>query len=138
METTSYPGHELRNDLTLIVICISAGYNLKIFCVHFPNSSIIRQKETLTPYCTCLSPLKKPLFIIGALLPMTILGVGSCVAAILTANPFILLVGITHILGGAGDILIVIMILREKLKGRNVMIFDHPYDIGFIVFEKTV
>ena len=21
---------------------------------------------------------------------------------------------------------------------RNVMIFDHPYDIGFIVFEKTV
>ena len=95
-------------------------------------------KETLTPYCTCLSPMKKPLFIIGALLPMTILGVGSCVAAILTANPFILLVGITHILGGSGDILIVIMILREKLKGRNVMIFDHPYDIGFIVFEKTV
>ena len=47
METNSYPGHELRNDLTLIVIHISSGYILKIFCVHFPNNSIIRQEEKL-------------------------------------------------------------------------------------------
>ena len=94
-------------------------------------------KETLTPYCTCLSPVKKQFYIIGALLPMTILGIGSSILSIILGNPFMLLIGLTHILGGAGDILIVIMILKEKLKGRNVMIFDHPYDIGFIIFEKA-
>jgi len=94
-------------------------------------------KETMTPYCTCLSPVKKAHFIIGALLPMTLLGIGSTIAAIFLANPFILLVGITHILGGAGDILIVFMILKENFKGRDILLFDHPYDIGFIIFEKN-
>jgi len=93
-------------------------------------------KKTLTPYCTCLSPIKKPIYIIGALMPMTILGIATGVAAILLGNPFIMLFSIVHVFGGAGDVLIVGMILKEKVEGKDVLIFDHPYDCGFILFEK--
>ena len=30
------------------------------------------QKENLTPYCTCASPLSKPIYILGSMMPMTI------------------------------------------------------------------
>ena len=93
-------------------------------------------KKNLTPYCTCLSPIKKPIYIIGALMPMMILGIGVSIVAILMGNPFIMLFGIVHVFGGAGDILIIAMVLKEKVEGRDVLIFDHPYDCGFILFEK--
>ena len=92
-------------------------------------------KKNLTPYCTCLSPIKKPIYIIGALMPMMILGIGVSIVAILMGNPFIMLFGIVHVFGGAGDILIIAMVLK-KVEGRDVLIFDHPYDCGFILFEK--
>ena len=93
-------------------------------------------KKTLTPYCTCMSPIKKPIYIIGALMPMTILGIISGVIAILLGNPFIMLFSIVHIFGGAGDVLIIGKVLKEKVKSKDVLIFDHPYDCGFILFEK--
>lgn len=93
-------------------------------------------KKTLTPYCTCLSPIKKPVYILGALMPMTILGIITGVIAIILGNPFIMLFSVFHVFGGAGDVLIVGMVLREKIKGKDVLIFDHPYDCGFILFEK--
>jgi len=70
------------------------------------------------------------------LTPMTILGIITGVIAIILGNPFIMLFSVFHVFGGAGDILIVGMVLREKIKGKDVLIFDHPYDCGFILFEK--
>ena len=93
-------------------------------------------KKTFTPYCTCLSPIRKGIYITGALMPMTILGIISGVVAILIGNPFLMLFSICHVFGGAGDVLIVGKILKERTEGKDVLIFDHPYDCGFILFEK--
>ena len=92
--------------------------------------------KMLTPYCTCMSPIKKPIYVVGAMMPMLILGVVTGVVAIVTGIPFLLPFAVVHIFGGAGDILITGMILKEDLKGKDVLIFDHPYDCGFVLFEK--
>lgn len=92
--------------------------------------------KLLTPYCTCLSPVKKPVYILGSMMPMTLIGILSGVLAIFTANPFILFFSAIHIFGGAGDILISGKMLKDRVEGKDVLILDHPYDCGYILFEK--
>ena len=92
--------------------------------------------KMLTPYCTCKSPISRKTYVFGSLMPMTLLGIVTGIVAIVLGNPFILLFSIIHTFGGAGDILISGMILSDKIDGKEVLIFDHPYDCGYILFEK--
>lgn len=94
-------------------------------------------KEKITPYCTCLSPLKKPLYIFGSLMPMTILGIVIGVVSIFLGNVVMLIIGCMQTLGGAGDILVTFMLLRYKTKGKDTILMDHPTECGLVVFEKA-
>ena len=94
------------------------------------------QKETLTPYCTCTSPLSKSIYILGSMMPMTILGVILGVVSIFVGFFPLLVVAIIQIIGGAGDILISVMLLMRKTKGKDVVLLDHPTKIGLVSFEK--
>lgn len=94
------------------------------------------QKETLTPYCTCTSPLTKSMYILGSMMPMTILGVVLGVVSIFVGNFVLLAVSAIQIIGGAGDILITAMLLFHKTKGKDVVLLDHPTKIGLVAFEK--
>ena len=94
------------------------------------------QKETLTPYCTCASPLSKSVYIIGSMMPMTILGVGLGIVSIFTNFLPLLVVAVFQTIGGAGDILISCMLLIRKTKGKDVVLLDHPTKIGLVAFEK--
>jgi len=93
-------------------------------------------KEQLTPYCTCLSPLKKVRYIFGSLMPMTFLGTGIGIAAVLTGNPLILVIAFGQIFGGSGDILVSSMLARYKTKEKDVVLLDHPTECGLVAFEK--
>ena len=93
-------------------------------------------KEMLTPYCYCRSPQSKGMYIIGSMMPMTILGAVVCVFGIIFASPVIMLVGCLQLLGGAGDILITAMLIRYKTKGKDTVLMDHPTDCGLVAFEK--
>ena len=94
------------------------------------------QKETLTPYCTCTSPLTKSMYILGSMMPMTILGVVLGIVSIFISNFVLLAVSAIQIIGGAGDILISAMLLFHKTKGKDVVLLDHPTKIGLVSFEK--
>lgn len=94
------------------------------------------QKETLTPYCTCISPLSKSIYILGSMMPMTILGVILGVVSVFVGFFPLLVVAILQIIGGAGDILISVMLLMRKTKGKDVVLLDHPTKIGLVSFEK--
>ncbi len=94
------------------------------------------QKETLTPYCTCASPLTKPMYILGSMMPMTILGVILGIVSIFTNFLLLLVVAVFQVIGGAGDILISLMLLLRKTKGKDVVLLDHPTKIGLVAFEK--
>lgn len=94
------------------------------------------QKETLTPYCTCTSPLTKSMYILGSMMPMTILGVVLGIVSIFINNFVLLAVSAIQIIGGAGDILISAMLLFHKTKGKDIVLLDHPTKIGLVSFEK--
>ena len=93
-------------------------------------------KETLTPYCTCASPLSKPIYILGSMMPMTILGILVGIVSIFTGSIVVLIISILQTMGGAGDILISAMLLFRKSKGKETILMDHPTKIGLVAFEK--
>ena len=93
-------------------------------------------KETLTPYCTCASPLSKPIYILGSMMPMTILGIVAGIIAIFTGSIVLLIISAIQIMGGAGDILISAMLLFRKSDAKETVLLDHPTKIGLVAFEK--
>lgn len=94
-------------------------------------------KEQLTPYCCCLSPLSKKAYIIGSLMPMTILGILLGIVSILVGNLLLLIIAELQVFGGSGDILVTSMLLRYKSRGKDVVLIDHPTECGLVVFEKA-
>ena len=93
-------------------------------------------KEMLTPYCYCRSPLSKGMYLIGSLMPMTLLGTVVCIFGIIFANPALMITGLLQVMGGSGDILVSCMLLRHNTKGKEIVLMDHPTDCGLVVFEK--
>ena len=93
--------------------------------------------QMLTPYATCKAPLSKPLYIIGSLMPMTLLGIIPGIICAFFGNITLLGIFIIQVLGGSGDFLISLMLIKYKTKGKDVVILDHPYECGLVVFEKV-
>ena len=69
-------------------------------------------------------------------MPTIILGFLSAVIAVLTGNAGILFISVFMILGGGGDFLIIGKLLAYRMKGKDVVIMDHPSELGLIIFEK--
>ena len=92
--------------------------------------------EQLAPYCTCKEPLKKNAYLLGSIMPTVILGIIPTVLGVYIASIDLLFIGIMMTLGGMGDIMVVIKLLRYDPKGKDIIIMDHPTEGGFIVFER--
>ena len=87
--------------------------------------------------CTCNAPLKRWQYVLGAAMPTLVLGIGlTAAAAVLHQNALFLLAEIM-ILGGGGDCLIILHMLRYRPAAPDVLCLDHPYECGFVAFEKT-
>ena len=91
--------------------------------------------QALTPYCTCKEPLRKGQYIVGLILPCLILGFIPSVIACFTGNGLLLGFGALMIVCAGGDLMVLFMILKAKLKG-DVLFLDHPTDIGLVAFVK--
>ena len=89
-----------------------------------------------TPYCTCRDPLNKGQYIFGGVMPTVMLGFGLTAVSIVTGSFFLFLLGEAMFLGGGGDFLILLLILRRAPKGREVLFLDHPYECGVVMFIK--
>ena len=93
-------------------------------------------KELLTPYCTCAAPLKKGQYILGALMPLIVLGVIPTVLGILCGSLFWTIIGLVMVLSAGGDILIVLKLLLWKSAAAEQRFLDHPTQAGLVVFER--
>ena len=93
-------------------------------------------KDSLTPYCTCATPLEKGPYIIGALMPLVVLGIIPTIVAFVTGNMLLLYIGLIMIDAAAGDVMIVVKILQHKTDADKIMLFDHPTDAGSVIFER--
>lgn len=92
--------------------------------------------QYLTLYCTCNEPLPKHAYIIGALAPTVLLGLIPAAVGIATGSGIWLAVGLLLIIGGGGDLAIVIKLLRFKPKESDVLYLDHPYECGIVAFTR--
>lgn len=92
--------------------------------------------KNLTPYCTCKTALPKGLYILGALMPLILLGIIPTIIGIAIGSFLTVLIGDVMIVSAAGDILIVHKILTYKTTSGDVLYFDHPTEAGGIIFEK--
>lgn len=92
--------------------------------------------SAITPYCTCGQPLKKGQFLLGAAIPTLILGFGLGIVSIVTGQFMMFLLAEALILGGGGDFLIIIKLLRFNSDRKEQLYYDHPYECGLVVFER--
>ncbi|MBU5363624.1 DUF3267 domain-containing protein [Enterococcus raffinosus] len=88
--------------------------------------------NALMPSYACRSALEKRQYLIGVLLPLTVLGTISALFLVIypgTISFFIMI--INFILAGA-DLIIAFNVLKEE----NSLIIDHPVEAGYIAFYK--
>ena len=123
--------------LLIVVHELIHGITWSVFTEHhFGDIEFGFMKEYLTPYCTCKCPLSKGKYIIGALMPLIILGIIPMAAGIIMGSMLLLLIGIVMVLSAGGDILIVINIMKYKTRSEDVLYLDHPTQAGGVIFEK--
>jgi len=93
-------------------------------------------KEYFTPYCTCKAPLKLVPYLVGALMPLVILGIVPCVISVFTGSFLLLIFGLCMIGGAGGDVLISLRLLKARGKAAETLYLDHPTKAGSVMFEK--
>ncbi|WP_080797309.1 DUF3267 domain-containing protein [Arabiibacter massiliensis] len=92
--------------------------------------------QYLTPYCTCSEPLPKHAYVIGALAPTVVLGLLPVLVSYATGSLVWFGVGALMILGGGGDLAVVLKLLRFKPAGDEAVFLDHACDCGLMAFER--
>ena len=73
---------------------------------------------------------------LGSLMPTLVLGTGLLAAACIFDSLFWFALAEFLILGGGGDFLIFFKMLFYRVKGKETLYYDHPYECGVVVFEK--
>jgi hypothetical protein len=114
--------HEVIHGLTWSLFCKNRWKSIHLGVVW----------NQLTPYCHCREALKYGGYILGALMPLAILGLGAFAISLYLGDSILLFLSLLNILGAGGDITISFMALRHK----GAFIYDHPTECGFIAFDK--
>ena len=70
-------------------------------------------------------------------MPTLVLGAGLTIAAAALHQNWLFLLAEIMILGGGGDFLILLRLFRYRPSSPDVLCLDHPYECGFVAFEKA-
>ncbi|NMA74104.1 MAG: DUF3267 domain-containing protein [Bacteroidales bacterium] len=86
------------------------------------------------PYCHCKEPLLIKHYILGAISPALVLGVFPLIYACICGNLFIHVYGLFFFIAAAGDFMVIKLLIKEK--NRNVLVLDHPSELGYYIYKK--
>ena len=89
--------------------------------------------KMLTPYCHCSEPLKVRPYIIGALMPLVVVGIIPLIIGLCIGSFFTTFFGVFYVCGAAGDILIAWKLRHEPAENT---VLDHPTECGCIIYEE--
>ena len=103
---------------------------------HFKDVEFGILMSSLTPYCTCLVPLKKGQHLFGTIMPCILLGIIPMAVGIAIGNPTVMFIGFVMAGFAAGDIMIIQKSLKYKSKAKETVYMDHPTEAGIVVFER--
>jgi len=105
-----------------------------LFAIYAPNGfrsvKFGFSKNLGSPYCHCSDPIRVKHYMRAGIAPFVILGVIPYVLAILTGNNWIKVFGLLLCIGGFGDLLVWIKLLKYD---KNILVRDHPAKMGFIL-----
>lgn len=90
--------------------------------------------QSLTPYAHCKVPIRKRPYVIGAAMPLILLGIVPFIYAISTGNGWFFWFSVIFTSAAAGDMWI-IWILRHIRKDQLVL--DHPTNAGCLIYDKN-
>ena len=121
----SIPIHELIHGITFSLFSKNGWKDIEFGVVW----------ECLTPYCTCGTPVSKKGYYCSILMPCIVLGIIPSIIAIVINSVYLLTYGILMTLAAGGDLLITLLILKNKTKNEAIYL-DHPTDCGVLKFEK--
>ena len=85
-------------------------------------------------YCHIDVPMSKRKYVVGALMPLLLLGVVPFLLSFATNSLWLMLFGAIFIGCAMGDVLIVWAIRKESL---DTLVYDHPSEPGCIVYHPT-
>jgi len=92
--------------------------------------------KDLTPYCYCQTSLSRFKYLLGLLMPLLIVGLTLTTVSLIIGNFLLFITGIVMIFGTSGDVLIALIILKNKPTKRHVLYCDHPIECGVVMYEK--
>ena len=122
----------------VLILCLTIGHEI----IHGITWGIFAKNHfgfiwsSFSPYCTCSEPLRKWQYLLGVAMPTLVLGGGVAVAAVIANQLLLFFLAEIMILSGGGDFLILLKILLYRTEKKESMYCDHPYECGFVVFEK--
>lgn len=92
----------------------------------------------LTPYCSCKVPMKKRQYVLGLLMPLILLGIVPTILGFAMGSVFLTILGAFYIFAAGGDIIMAYLILSRNVKGKDVLLYDNPTEMGVSFFEKDL
>ena len=84
-------------------------------------------------YCHIDVPMPKRQYVIGALMPLLLVGIVPTIVAFCIGSFLWLLLGIVFIVSAAGDMMIVWAIRKEP---ADALVYDHPSEAGCYVYHR--
>ena len=85
-------------------------------------------------YCHIDVPMSKRKYVVGALMPLLLLGILPFLLSFATHSLWLMLFGVIFIGCAMGDVLIVWAIRKES---PDTLVYDHPSEPGCIVYHPT-
>lgn len=86
-------------------------------------------------YCHIDVPMIKRHYVIGALMPLFLVGIVPLAIAFCIGSLLWLLLGVIFVVSAMGDIMIVWTIRKEP---ADALVYDHPSEAGCYVYHKTI
>ena len=84
-------------------------------------------------YCHIDVPMNKRKYVIGALMPLLLLGVLPFLLSFVMPSLWMMLFGVLFISAAMGDVMIVWVIRHEP---ADTLVYDHPTEAGCMVYHK--
>ena len=103
---------------------------------HFKDIEFGIMKPSMTPYCTCLVPLKKGQYLFGTVMPFIALGIIPMITGLVIRNSAFLFLGIIMAASAAGDLMIIRNVAGYKSDAKEIVYMDHPTEAGGVIFER--
>lgn len=123
--------------VSIVVHELIHGITYAIFTEnHFKDVEFGFILKDITPYCTCRAALKKYQYLLAIAMPGIVLGIIPCIIAVFTHSVFLILYGLFMLVGACGDFLIMVLMLKNKSKKKDVLYHDHPTECGVVMFDK--